>query len=141
MYTHMASALSTQWGQPIARGAQVGTVGDRGAPGTPHLHFTAYIADGPWGRGTRKSLPLRFAEGYDLPDIGGCSQHGGVELVSANRVATPGLRVYAPQVGTGARAHPDVAAPAPAQPSPQAATHTNARWSRCAAAMRPNCPR
>jgi murein DD-endopeptidase MepM/ murein hydrolase activator NlpD len=102
MYTHMASAISTQRGQAIARGAQVGVVGDRGAPGNPHLHFSAYTAEGPWGRGTRKSLPLRFAEGYDLPDIGGCNQHGGVELVSANRVATPGFRIYAPQIGTGA---------------------------------------
>jgi hypothetical protein len=132
----MASAIGTQRRQPIARGAQVGTVGDRGAPGAPHLHFTAYTADGPWGRGTHKSLPLRFAEGYDLPDIGGCNQHGGMELVSANRVATPGFRVYVPRVGMGARAQPDVAAPAPAP-----VTHLNPRWSHCSATLRPMCPK
>jgi len=141
MYTHMASAISTQRGQAIARGARVGIVGDHGAPGTPHLHFTAYTADGTWGRGTRKSLPLRFAEGYVLPEIGGCNQHGGVELVSANRVATPGFRIYAPQIGTGARAQPRLAAPTSAQPWPQAAAHPNARWSRCSATIRPMCPR
>src|SRR5262245_5312553 len=102
MYTHMASALNTQRGQAIARGAQIGIVGDRGAPGTPHLHFTAYTADGPWGRGTRRSLPLRFVEGYDLPDIGGCNQHAGEELVSGNRASGVWYHFYIPQVGVGA---------------------------------------
>jgi murein DD-endopeptidase MepM/ murein hydrolase activator NlpD len=141
MYTHMANASRMQRGQSIARGAQVGTVGDRGAPGTPHLHFTAYTADGPWGRGTRRSFPVRFAEGYDLADVGGCNQHSGKELVSRNRVAAPGFRLYAPQIGAGVGAQPRVAAPAAAQPSPQAALRPNARWSRCSAAIRPMCPR
>jgi murein DD-endopeptidase MepM/ murein hydrolase activator NlpD len=135
MYTHLASATSTHAGQAISRGAQVGTVGDRGAPGTPHLHFTAYTADGLWGRGTRKSLPLRFVEGYNLPDVGGCNQHVGEKLVSGNRAAAPGFRVYAPQVraGTGAQAYPATPAPATAR--------KNARWLRSLTAIRPTGPR
>src|SRR5262245_2251000 len=82
MYTHMGSAPHTQRGELLLRGAQVGNVGDRGAPGNPHLHFTAFTESGPFGRGERKSVPLRFAEGYDLPDIGGCDQHNGAKLVS-----------------------------------------------------------
>jgi murein DD-endopeptidase MepM/ murein hydrolase activator NlpD len=101
MYTHMASAISTQRGQAIERGAQVGTVGDRGAPGTPHLHFTAYTADGPWGHGTRQSLPLRFVEGYNLPDVGGCNQHVGKQLVSGNRIAGAPYHSYVPMIETG----------------------------------------
>jgi murein DD-endopeptidase MepM/ murein hydrolase activator NlpD len=119
MYTHMASAFSTQTGQAAPRGTQVGVVGDRGAPGMPHLHFTAFTASGPWGHGLRQSVPLRFAEGYDLPDIGGCNQHVGVELVSGNRPSSvPGYRVYIPQafnsLSTPQRAQaPDSAAAAP----------------------------
>jgi murein DD-endopeptidase MepM/ murein hydrolase activator NlpD len=101
MYTLMASAISTQHGQPIARGVQIGTVGDRGAPGTPHLHFTAYTADGPWGRGTRKSMPLRFAEGYDLRDVGGCNQHLGEQLVSKNRTPGAPYHSYIPTIEAG----------------------------------------
>jgi len=39
MYTHMASAATTVRNHFVARGTVIGTVGDRGAPGTPHLHF------------------------------------------------------------------------------------------------------
>ncbi|HMO58826.1 MAG TPA: M23 family metallopeptidase, partial [Roseiflexaceae bacterium] len=44
MYTHMQSAAFTNAGHEIARGEVIGTVGDRGSPGTPHLHFTAFTA-------------------------------------------------------------------------------------------------
>nr|PZN34862.1 MAG: M23 family peptidase [Chloroflexota bacterium] len=81
MYTHMASAAYTDRGRILARGSVIGTVGDRGSPGTPHLHFTAFRADGSWAS-NRRSVPLSFAEGYDLPDIGGCNQHGGQQLVA-----------------------------------------------------------
>jgi murein DD-endopeptidase MepM/ murein hydrolase activator NlpD len=101
MYIHMASAISTQVGQAISRGAQVGTVGDRGAPGTPHLHFTAYTADGLWGRGTRKSMPLRFVEGYNLSDVGGCNQHLGKQLVSGNPTSDALYHSYIPLIETG----------------------------------------
>jgi hypothetical protein len=141
MYTHMAGAISTQRGQAIGRGAQIGIVGDRGATGTPHLHFTAYTADGPWGRGTRKSLPLRFVEGYNLPDIGGCNQHLGEELASRNRAAAPGFRVFAPQVRADTKARQDMAAPASAQPPSQVVARLGARWPRCSAAIRPMCPK
>src|SRR5262245_59937910 len=46
MYTHMASAVTTQRHKFIPRGAVVGAVGDRGAHGTPHLHFTAFVGQG-----------------------------------------------------------------------------------------------
>ncbi len=83
MYTHMASVVTTKRGAFLARGTQIGTVGDRGAPGTPHLHFTAFTADGAWAR-NRQSVPLRFSEGYDLPEVGGCSQHQGTAMIAAD---------------------------------------------------------
>jgi murein DD-endopeptidase MepM/ murein hydrolase activator NlpD len=141
MYTHMASTVSAQSGHTMPRGTQVGTVGDRGAPGMPHLHFTAFTATGPWGRGTRQSLPLRFVEGYHLPDDGGCNQHAGVVLVSENRVATPGFRIYAPQIRTGAGARSATAIHDPAQPPPRATARPSVRWPRCSAVLRPMCPR
>ena len=73
----------------------------RWASGTPHLHFTAYTADGPWGHGTRQSLPLRFVEGYNLPDVGGCNQHVGKQLVSGNRIAGAPYHSYVPMIETG----------------------------------------
>jgi murein DD-endopeptidase MepM/ murein hydrolase activator NlpD len=102
MYTHMASAISTLRGQAIARGTQIGVVGDRGAPGTPHLHFTGYTADEPWGRGARKSLPLRFVEGYNLPEVGGCNQYVGKQLVSGNPTPDAPYHSYVPMIETGA---------------------------------------
>lgn len=87
MYTHMASVVTTRRGQFIPQGAVIGTVGDRGSPGVPHLHFTAFSANGPWASG-RKSLPLSFAEGYVLPEIGGCNQHGGTTLVAGSAVSS-----------------------------------------------------
>jgi hypothetical protein len=86
MYTHMDSAVTTQRDKFIPRGTVIGAVGDRGAHGTPHLHFTAFTGHGIAASG-RQSVPLSFAEGYDLPDIGGCSQHGGETLTAAGQPA------------------------------------------------------
>jgi murein DD-endopeptidase MepM/ murein hydrolase activator NlpD len=88
MYTHMASAAVTEPGRVVARGAVIGTVGDRGSPGTPHLHFTAFTAEGGSAR-NRRSVPLAFAEGYDLPETGGCNQHGGATVVAASDTTPP----------------------------------------------------
>jgi hypothetical protein len=81
MYTHMQRAENPQVGRIVARGEVIGAVGYRGSPGLAHLHFTAFTAESPWAR-DRRSVPLRFAEGYDLPEVGGCSQHGGKVLVA-----------------------------------------------------------
>lgn len=83
MYTHMEPGGLTQVGLPVQRGQLIGLVGERGTPGNPHLHFMAYLADGVYGLDNRRSIPLRFAEGYELPDIGGCNQHSGVALTAA----------------------------------------------------------
>ncbi|MCS6841476.1 MAG: M23 family metallopeptidase [Roseiflexus sp.] len=83
MYTHMQHAENPQIGRIVARGEVIGAVGDRGSPGMVHLHFTAFTAEGPWAR-NRRSVPLRFAEGYDLPEIGGCNQHGGRIVVASS---------------------------------------------------------
>ncbi len=83
MYTHMQRAENPQVGRIVTRGEVIGAVGDRGSPGIVHLHFTAFTAEGSWAR-NRRSVPLRFAEGYDLPEVGGCSQHGGKVLVAGS---------------------------------------------------------
>jgi hypothetical protein len=100
MYTHMATATLTERGHIAARGQVIGTVGDRGSPGTPHLHFTAFTAQGSWAR-NRQSVPLTFAEGYALPEIGGCNQHGGTRLVAGS----PAI-LYAAGIGFQAPAEP-----------------------------------
>jgi hypothetical protein len=82
MYTHMARAVTTQRGRYYQAGEVLGYAGDRGAPGVPHLHFTAFTANRDGWSG-KKSVPLHFAEGYDLPDVGGCNQHGGTILKAA----------------------------------------------------------
>lgn len=81
MYTHMASAVTTKLDTFVARGTIIGAVGDRATRGNPHLHFTAFTGKGADAY-PRKSVPLSFAEGYDLPDLGGCNQHGGERLVA-----------------------------------------------------------
>ena len=92
MYTHMNSVVSAQLGKFVKRGTIIGAVGDREANGTPHLHFTAFTAKGVSLRG-QFSVPLTFAEGYDLPDIGGCNQHHGEILIASNDAGTarPGI--------------------------------------------------
>src|SRR5262249_13327521 len=81
MYSHMDSVVTTERDLFVARGTVIGAVGARAAHGTPHLHFTAFTGDGP-AASHRRSVPLAFGEGYDLPEIGGCSQHGGQTLIA-----------------------------------------------------------
>lgn len=90
MYTHLSRAVSTQRGRFYEAGETLGFAGDRGSPVVPHLHFTAYTASGNGWSG-KESLPLRFAEGYDFPEIGGCSQHGGT-VVTAASIRDPEVR-------------------------------------------------
>jgi hypothetical protein len=82
MYTHMARAVTTALGHAFEAGETLGFAGDRAAPGVPHLHFTAFTASSDGWSG-KQSLPLRFAEGYDFPEVGGCSQHGGAVVTAA----------------------------------------------------------
>jgi hypothetical protein len=98
MYTHMARAVTTQQGRRFDAGETLGFAGDRGSPGVPHLHFTAFTANRDGWSG-RKSVPLSFAEGYDLPDVGGCNQHGGKVLKAAS--------VQDPQIRFASEAQPD----------------------------------
>lgn len=90
MYTHMARAVATQRGRYFEAGETLGFAGDRGSPGVPHLHFTAFTASSNGWSG-KQSVPLRFAEGYDFPDVGGCSQHGGA-VVTAASIKAPEIR-------------------------------------------------
>jgi hypothetical protein len=98
MYTHMSSAVTTAHDKFVARGTIIGTVGDRAAHGLAHLHFTAFTGRG-IAAGGRKSVPLRFAEGYDLPDVGGCNQHGGVTLTASGKREAPGLSFSGGEAG------------------------------------------
>jgi len=86
MYSHMDSLVTTERDLLLTRGTVIGTVGARAAHGTPHLHFTAFTGDGP-AASHRRSVPLAFGEGYDLPEVGGCSQHGGATLVAGGQIA------------------------------------------------------
>jgi hypothetical protein len=82
LYTHMPNRFVSV-GEFVSRGTVIGTVGNVGAEWTiPHLHFTLFHSDGGYSLGN--SVPLSFAEGYDLWETGGCNQHGGSTLVSAN---------------------------------------------------------
>jgi murein DD-endopeptidase MepM/ murein hydrolase activator NlpD len=125
MYTHMNSATTSTRGEFVARGAVIGAVGDRGAPGTPHLHFTAFTGTGIGARQNRRSLPLAFADGYDLPEIGGCNQHGGALLTTSGAPLPDPLqyRAYLPFMR---------AVPAELQPTPSSArrpvTRVPRRW-------------
>lgn len=96
MYTHMDSVVTTARGRFVARGTVIGTAGNRAAGGTPHLHFTAFMGKGLAAQ-PRQSIPLAFAEGYDLPEVGGCNQHGGRTLTAGGQRAAPEV-----QFSTGA---------------------------------------
>jgi murein DD-endopeptidase MepM/ murein hydrolase activator NlpD len=99
MYTHMSHTVVPRQGQPVVRGDPIGLVGDRGAPGNPHLHFTAFRASGPWGKGERRSIPLRFVDGFDLPALGGCDQHNSRLLTATARaVRAPVFELFLPAV-------------------------------------------
>ncbi len=80
-YTHLATVTTAARGQFVPQGAIVGTVGDRQTVGNPHLHFMAFTASGAYASG-RQTVPLHFADGYNLPEIGGCNQHGGKILTA-----------------------------------------------------------
>ncbi len=81
MYTHMARAVSTAQGRQVEVGETIGFAGDRATAGAPHLHFTAFTANRDGWSG-RHSIPLSFAEGYNLPELGGCNQHGGTVMTA-----------------------------------------------------------
>ncbi|MBX0328507.1 peptidoglycan DD-metalloendopeptidase family protein [Oscillochloris sp. ZM17-4] len=98
MYTHMARAVSTASGHAFEAGETLGYAGDRGAPGVPHLHFTAFTANSDGWSG-KQSVPLSFAEGYDLPEVGGCSQHQGTVMTAAS--------LQDPQISFSSPAQPD----------------------------------
>ena len=82
-YTHLSATL-VGLDVTVKRGEVIGKAGDRGAHGTPHLHFHAFTADGAWAN-NRKTVPLSFAEGYELGEIGGCSQHQGQVLTAGSK--------------------------------------------------------
>lgn len=81
MYTHLDRAVSIALDRAVKRGDVIGYAGDRAAHGLAHLHFTAFTGHGIAASG-RQSVPLSFNEGYDLPDTGGCNQHGGEVLTT-----------------------------------------------------------
>jgi murein DD-endopeptidase MepM/ murein hydrolase activator NlpD len=101
MYTHMEHATISDRGAAVLRGAVIGSVGDRGAPGMPHLHFTAFTA-GSYPSQSPRSIALSFADGATLPEIGGCNQHHGEvlkasgQLVLANRAFLPAIQAVKP---------------------------------------------
>jgi len=82
-YTHLATA-TVRPGDVVRRGDVIGTVGDRGTKGNPHLHFHAFMASGAWAS-NRKTIPLSFAEGYDFAPGNGCSQHQNEVVVAGER--------------------------------------------------------
>ncbi len=93
-YTHLQNAASTRVGQQVKRGEVIGWAGDRATRGLPHLHFAAFYGKGVAASG-RRSVPLSFAEGYTLPNIGGCNQHGGTVVVAGGEpepADPPGIR-------------------------------------------------
>ncbi len=123
MYTHLDRAVTTRLDTAVKRGDVIGYVGDRAAHGLAHLHFTAFTGKGIAASG-RQSVPLSFAEGYDLPDVGGCNQHGGERLVAGGQAASPaGVRFSAsaePQRWYGADQRVEFALPAGARGFSQA---------------------
>lgn len=95
MYTHLDRAVTTRLDTPVKRGDVIGYAGDRAANGLAQLHFTAFTGKGIAASG-RQSVPLSFAEGYDLAEEGGCNQHGGERLVAGGQAASPaGVRFSA----------------------------------------------
>jgi murein DD-endopeptidase MepM/ murein hydrolase activator NlpD len=100
MYTHMEGATVTERGAAVRRGTVIGQVGDRGAPGNPHLHFTAFTSAG-YPMQSPKSIALSFADGPALPEAGGCDQHNGELLIAGgaplHQVALPQVRASSPE--------------------------------------------
>ena len=87
MYTHMARVVTGELDRYVEVGAIIGFAGDRQTVGTPHLHFSAFTANSDGWSG-KQSIPLHFAEGYNLPEIGGCNQYGGT-VVTASSIRPP----------------------------------------------------
>jgi murein DD-endopeptidase MepM/ murein hydrolase activator NlpD len=92
MYTHMQSHVAFERGAAIAKGTEIGRVGSVAADHTvPHLHFTFFYGRDR-GMDGRVPLPLRFDDGYDLPDQGLCNNHGGTLLTAADHPVIPAPR-------------------------------------------------
>jgi len=90
MYVHLSSR-SVGRGQHVERGQVIGTAGSVGAGASnPHLHFELFVGRNGSDR-ARNTVPLSFAEGYELPNNGRCNQHGGMLLTKggAARVDAP----------------------------------------------------
>jgi hypothetical protein len=86
MYSHMQEVVAGGVGTPIQRGQWIGAVGSvNPSPTVPHLHFTFFKADGEYAS-NRRAVPLAFAEGYDFPNDGTCSQHEGALLVAGGSI-------------------------------------------------------
>ncbi len=86
MYSHMQAVVGGGVGTAIERGQWIGAVGAvNPTPTVPHLHFTFFKADGAYAT-NRRPVPLAFAEGYDFPNNGTCSQHEGALLVAGGSV-------------------------------------------------------
>jgi hypothetical protein len=89
MYVHLNSRAVGR-GQNVERGQVIGTAGSVGAGASnPHLHFEVFVGRNASDRG-RNTVPVSFAEGYELPNTGRCNQHGGKLLTKgAARAAAP----------------------------------------------------
>jgi murein DD-endopeptidase MepM/ murein hydrolase activator NlpD len=79
MYVHLNSRAVGR-GQNVERGQVIGTAGSVGAGASnPHLHFELFVGRNGSDR-ARNTVPINFAEGYNLPNNGRCNQHGGLLL-------------------------------------------------------------
>ncbi len=86
MYSHMQEVVGGGVGTAIQRGQWIGAVGSvNPTPTVPHLHFTLFQADGAYAT-NRRAAPLAFAEGYDFPNTGTCSEHEGALLIAGGSV-------------------------------------------------------
>lgn len=110
MYVHLNSR-SVGRGQNVERGQVIGTAGSVGAgASSPHLHFELFVGRNGADR-ARNTVPLSFAEGYDLPNNGRCNQHGGLLLTK------DGVPTAVPPAAEPPAAEPPAAEP-PATPAP-----------------------
>ncbi|WP_025745778.1 murein hydrolase activator EnvC family protein [Kallotenue papyrolyticum] len=87
MYTHLESRVPFSKGAAVKRGEVIGTAGAAGTVySNPHLHFELFYGEGP-AASNRRTLPLSFVEGYQLPNSGTCNEHMGVRLTASGRTA------------------------------------------------------
>lgn len=83
MYTHLESRVPFNKGDRVARGQVIGTAGAAGTSyNNPHLHFEMFYGEGP-SASNRRTIPLQFVEGYNLPNTGKCNEHMGVRLTAS----------------------------------------------------------